>query len=182
MRVPSVPGVELRPIPGTIGYAAGSDGVVYTFWRHGWGSPGVTRSPRPMPGSKFQGKGYRRVVIRHGEHVGTMRVHRAVASAFHGPCPSGMVCSHLNGNPSDNRPENLAWESQSDNLRRRYEHGTDIAGERNSQCRLSDVAVNRIREMLGRGISQQRIAGEFGVGQTTISRIKNGHRKGTVSR
>jgi len=36
-------------------------------------------------------------------------VHRAVLLAFVGPPEPGEVCRHLNGNPRDNRVENLAW-------------------------------------------------------------------------
>jgi hypothetical protein len=55
-----------------------------------------------------------------------VKVHRAVALAFHGPPPESQpIVRHLNGDPSDNRPENLAWGTQSENMRDAVEHGTD---------------------------------------------------------
>ena len=39
----------------------------------------------------------------------TVLVHRLVAEAFHGPCPDGYECDHINKNQTDNRPENLRW-------------------------------------------------------------------------
>ncbi len=43
------------------------------------------------------------------------RVHRIIWEMFNGPIPEGMVIDHLNGNPWDNRIENLACKSQKDN-------------------------------------------------------------------
>jgi hypothetical protein len=43
-------------------------------------------------------------------------VHKLVLEAFTGePRPEGMVCCHINGNPSDNRLENLRWGTRHEN-------------------------------------------------------------------
>ena len=48
-------------------------------------------------------------------HCDRRYVHTLVAEAFIGPRPAvGMECRHLNGDPSDNRPANLAWGTRSD--------------------------------------------------------------------
>jgi len=48
---------------------------------------------------------------------GTMKVHRLVCEAFHGEPPSAKsVVLHLNENALDNRPENLKWGTQKENL------------------------------------------------------------------
>jgi len=46
----------------------------------------------------------------------TYRIARLVAEAFHGLCLSGEVVMHLNENCQDNRPENLAYGTQKENL------------------------------------------------------------------
>lgn len=47
----------------------------------------------------------------------THKVHRLVCEAFNGPCPEEKpVCMHLDENSSNNRPENLAWGTQKENL------------------------------------------------------------------
>lgn len=48
---------------------------------------------------------------------GNIKVHRAVCEAFHGspPFPNAVVI-HLNENALDNRPENLKWGTQKENL------------------------------------------------------------------
>lgn len=45
-------------------------------------------------------------------------------TAFVGPCPPGMMARHRNGNPADNRVENLRWGTQSENMLDAVEHGT----------------------------------------------------------
>lgn len=51
-------------------------------------------------------------------------VHQLVLLAFVGPRPEGMVTRHLDGNPADNRPQNLAWGTQSENNYDAVRHGT----------------------------------------------------------
>lgn len=65
--------------------------------------------------------GHLRVLLYPGGKV--MPIHRAVAHAFLGD-PSGMVVRHLNGDPQDNRPENLAIGTQAENIADQVLHGT----------------------------------------------------------
>jgi hypothetical protein len=52
-------------------------------------------------------------------------VHSLVALAFLGPCPEGLECCHWDGDPGNNRPGNLRWDTSSANLLDRQRHGTD---------------------------------------------------------
>ena len=48
---------------------------------------------------------------------GTMKIHRLVCEAFHGPPPfERAVVIHLDENALNNRPENLKWGTQKENL------------------------------------------------------------------
>lgn len=49
-------------------------------------------------------------------------VHKLVLEAFVCPRPAGMVCCHINGNPSDNRLENLRWGTLHDNAADKRRH------------------------------------------------------------
>lgn len=52
-------------------------------------------------------------------------VHRLVALAFHGdPVGCKNEAAHLNGNPKDNRVENIVWASRSENEQHKRKHGT----------------------------------------------------------
>lgn len=147
-------GVRLCPIPGAMGYAAGSDGFVYSFLKQGTFGSRFSTSCRKLRGHPV-GRGYLHVTlcVRPGKSQ-THRVHRLVCAAFHGPCPDGMECSHLNGNPSDNRPENLAWETRSENHARKHEHGKAQVGDRHGCAKLSSRDVSEIRRRAGMGETQ----------------------------
>lgn len=54
---------------------------------------------------------------RYYKGVGNVKVHRLVCEAFHGPAPEGKhVVIHINENSHDNRPQNLKWGTQKENL------------------------------------------------------------------
>lgn len=57
-------------------------------------------------------------------------VHRLVLEMFIGPCPYGLECRHLDGNPSNNRVENLMWSTRIANQRDRDKHGTSNLGRK----------------------------------------------------
>lgn len=50
-------------------------------------------------------------------HIGGVRIHRIVATAFHGAAPSkDHIVDHKNTNKQDNRPENLRWITKLENI------------------------------------------------------------------
>lgn len=61
--------------------------------------------------------------------VSSTRVHRLVLEAFSGKNMKDMIVRHLNGNPSDNRLENLRWGTNSENVRDSIAHGTYRPGK-----------------------------------------------------
>jgi len=69
--------------------------------------------------------GYR-VVTLYSHRNRTHRVHRLVLEAFRGPCPKGCEASHLDGDPGNNRLENLVWETSLLNNRRKHGHRTCV--------------------------------------------------------
>jgi len=54
------------------------------------------------------------------------RVHRLVLEAFIGPAPKGTICCHNDGDPTNNRLENLRWDTHSSNTRDAIRHGTYV--------------------------------------------------------
>ena len=59
---------------------------------------------------------------KDGEHKDYL-VSRLVASAWHGLPDDGMTVNHINGDWKDNRPENLEWLSQADNIHDALKNG-----------------------------------------------------------
>ena len=102
-----------------------------------------------------------------------MRPHTLVLTAFVGPRPQGMECCHNNGDPFDNRLENLRWDTPRNNQLDRIKHGTSNRGERCAAAKLTEAQVQAI---LADTRLQREIAADYGVRQNTISRIKSGKR------
>jgi hypothetical protein len=64
------------------------------------------------------------VVLRRDGKSKTLRVHVLVALTFFGERPDGMDVCHNNGDNSDNRIENLRYDTHSANELDKYRHGT----------------------------------------------------------
>lgn len=100
-----------------------------------------------------------------------------VCLAFHGEKPShAHTVSHKNGDRLDNRAENLEWELHVDNLARKFDHGTDDRGLKNSRSVMTPEKLKLVREYLAAGKTHQSIADEMGVSRPVISRINSGAR------
>ena len=57
-------------------------------------------------------------------------VHRLVLAAFVGPCPEGMEVRHLDGDPTNNSLDNLAYGTKGENNRDAVRHGTHFNGSK----------------------------------------------------
>lgn len=110
-----------KPVPSLPGVLASSDGRVLLPPRYAPLPNGGYRSYEPEPvygavtrANKNSTHSYRGVYARH---FGNIKVHQAVCEAFHGPKPfDNAVVIHLDENAHNNRPENLKWGTQKENL------------------------------------------------------------------
>lgn len=102
------------PIPSLPEYLACDDGSVM---RIPYTAPGpLGRGVRVYGGEPRGGQlvDGRPTIVFKGKNY---RVSRLVCEAFHGPAPfHRAVVMHLNDDPADNRPENLRWGTQKENL------------------------------------------------------------------
>ena len=78
-------------------------------------------------------------------------VHRLVLEAFVGPCPEGMECRHLDGNPKSNDLVNLCWGTPKENAKDSFEHGSRILGERHYLAKMTIDMVKKMRELWDTG-------------------------------
>lgn len=115
--------------------------------------------------------GYPVVSLRRDGNSKIWFVHRLVLEAFVAKRPSGAVCRHLDGVPTNNNLANLAWGSPKENTADRVTHGTDGVGERNAFAKLTEDDVREIRRARDAGESQRDVARRFGVSQGTVSFI-----------
>jgi len=95
--------------------------------------------------------------------------HDLVLTAFVGPRPDGCESCHNNGIRSDNRLENLRWDTRAANSADRRKHGTEapLKGEACSSAKLTDDAVRDIRENYQKG-EWSEAARSLGVSPTTV--------------
>jgi hypothetical protein len=151
--------VLIKIIPNFPDYEISQDGLVYSI-----------RSDIFL--KSVLNKGYSFVKLWKNKKPYLKFIHRLLLETFIGPCPNDMEGCHNNGNPSDNRLENLRWGTRSDNIKDAIKHGTWID---KPSAKLNELQVRIIRRLLGFGTLKQReIAEIFGVAKTAISRIKTG--------
>jgi hypothetical protein len=109
-RVPSYPGV-----------LASSEGRIVLPPRYAPLPNGGYRiyAPEPSEGVDRRAKKGAAHVYKatYNFRYGNIKVHQAVCEAFHGPKPfDGAVVIHIDEDARNNRPENLKWGTQKENL------------------------------------------------------------------
>lgn len=115
--------------------------------------------------------GHLRVGLRKGdEFKHQFNVHYLVLLAFIGPRPEGLEVRHLNGNPKDNRLENLCYGTRSDNRRDAYFHGTRPLGERCHLAKISDSDRQKVIEAKGT-LSSNKVAAAFGLSASYVREL-----------
>lgn len=163
--------VNFKPIPNHPGYFAGDDGHIYSTlpWR------GKEELRRLKPNIQTSGK-YFIVSIKTGNKFKSQRVHRLVCSTFHGAAPAdNYTVSHLDGNWRNNRPDNLKWETYSENLQHKKIHGTDDTGIKNSRAKIDLETLKEIRKLLSQGLTHTFIGNKLGLSRVFITKIANGN-------
>jgi len=110
-----------KPVPSIPQLEASSLGRVRPVERVYTMPNGGERKTRPVgtfgsitKASKLATHTYRTTYYRG---VGNVKIHRAVCEAFHGPAPfDGAVVMHLDEDAHNNKPDNLRWGTQKENL------------------------------------------------------------------
>jgi hypothetical protein len=113
------------------------------------------------------GRGYG-AISRDGKVI---LLHRWVWEQINGPIPKGMVVMHLCDKPACFLYEHLRLGSQSDNIRDSRAKGRQVFVR--PGAKLTWEQVVEIRAALDAGVHQKKLAEDYGVGQATISRIRN---------
>lgn len=158
-----------RPVPSYPGWEADEDGKVY-------------RDGNEVCG--YSSGGY--IYINSKLKRATL-----VCMAFHGDNLNGLSVLHLNDIKYDDRPSNLYWGTQSQNMADMYRNGgyrdlsiaraaisfhgsADHHGLNNPNAVLHEIDVLAIRDDYASGdFTQKQLAFMYGVSQNAISRIIN---------
>lgn len=146
-------------------YEVGTDGSVWTLHSG-------TRRPLSLWKNRA---GYLTATFKQEGRKRGFLVNRLVLLAFVGqPPPGSNVTRHLNGNPADNRLENLAWGTDQENAEDRIRHGTVLRGERCPGRKLTVGAIMAIIAAYRSGQSQTSIAHDHGISPSNVSLIVRG--------
>lgn len=124
--------------------------------------------------------GYVTLILHAGTIHKHVTVHALVMAAFVGPCPDGLEINHIDGDKSNNHPENLEYVTRSENtihaLRIGLRQPIDPShpGESNGRAKLTDDDVRTIRRLYKNGNSQVSLGKQFGVSHIAIGFIVRG--------
>jgi hypothetical protein len=152
--------VEYRQIKP--GYRVGSDGSVWSCVRIGRYKRFSPDWHRLRPHAQHRGH----LLAQLGR--GDQRfVHRLVLEAFVGPCPEGMECRHLDGNPGNNRLENLAWGTARENWEDALRHGTAALKPGGTAPRGEEHPYSKLTEWHAEMIACLKL---LGVGELSAAR------------
>lgn len=120
---------------------------------------------------------------RHERGYGTFRLngkmlkaHRVAWELTHGEIPDGLWVLHKCDNPACVNPNHLFLGTHQDNVDDKVSKNRQAkqAGEKHPQHKLTLKQVNSIRSQYVPGkVSQEKLARDFGVGQSEISDIIN---------
>ena len=162
---------EMKKHPNFPNYSVTKDGRVWSHRSKKWLKNVLRKS------------GYLHVHLCKNTKVHNCRIHRLVLETFVGPCPGGMECRHLNGDPSDNCLENLQWGTRSENRYDSVRHGTHPKsslgkyGEKHPKSKISDQDRRLMFNAYHDGVcTQQELANLFGVCQRRVCVIVNNSR------
>jgi len=113
--------------------------------------------------------GYMQLTLSKNNNFFLGRVHKLVLEAFVCKKPKGLQCRHLDGNPSNNKLNNLKWGTSLEDRFDMIRHGRSLRGERHHMAKL------RVRDVLYIRASKERgLAKKFNVSRTIISNIRKG--------
>lgn len=164
--------VEFKQIAEAPGIRIGLDASIWSSWRSGSSEP-IWPWRRMKP--KAAKSGYYKVTIRFNGRRRPVGVHQLVCMAFHGPKPPGMQVRHLDGDKSNNLPDNVIWGTCLENHGDQIRHGTKPRGTRQHSAKMTPSKVMEARRLhYEDGIGNNPLARRFGVTRRTIQKILRG--------
>ena len=160
-----------RQIPGYSQYAIDEHGTIISVCSlngRGKSRPWTNASRLSLGTDK---DGYKFVNLCHDGRRRKTTVHKLVLTTFVGPCPDGMMCRHLDGNPANNHVSNLSWGTAKQNGADKVFHGTPCRGESRHNTKLTEKDVLEIRARAAGGESPMSISKDFPITRRGISYI-----------
>jgi hypothetical protein len=118
--------------------------------------------------------GYMFVILYKNGVKHNKNIHRLVAESFILNPEKKEQVNHINGIKSDNKVENLEWNTMSENMIHAFKNGLmNQSCDKNGNSKLTREQVFNIKYGIIKG-SQRKIAKELGVSKSIIGLIKLG--------
>ena len=161
----------IKKIPNFSNYGATKDGRIWSYISDKFLIP-------------CKSHGYHVIYLRKNNKKYCKKIHRLVLEAFIGLCPEDMECCHNNGIRTNNRLENLRWDTRSNNIKDAIRHGTFTQygpsytlfkpGEKHPNAKLTEQNVRDIRNMYKtKRYTHEHIAKLYSVSRRLIGKIVN---------
>ena len=160
---------KLIPIPGFEDYSVNKNGEVYSLKFNK-----IKKLKNKLTGRKYFFVG----LCGSGKKPKHKSIHRLVAQVFLPNYSEKLEVNHINGVKTDNRLENLEMVTSSENKRHAYRIGlkTNLKGEKNPRCKISNAVVELIKNMKNI-MTQDELANIFGISGAHISMIQTGKKR-----
>ena len=164
---------EWRSIRGFAGrYEVSSLGRVRSLRRVA-GTYDIQRKTPLVMKAQIHGVGYLAVTLGYGREKKQEYIHRLVGTAFHGACPSGKQCAHLDGDRKNNHASNLRWVTAKENSSHRFLHGTHLIGTSSPRSKLNERQVLEIRRTYPFDRRLGAFAKLYGVSKQVVQNVIN---------
>ena len=156
---------EWRDIPGYEGhYQASSWGRVRSLERRARvGGGGLRTGTERILSGRAHRHGYSSYVLRKDGKSHPYHGHVLVMRAFHGMPEPGLIICHNDSDGSNNRLDNLRYDTVKSNSADMVRAGNSLRGERCPNAVLTDAKVVDIRERRSQGERVSSIAKHYGV-------------------
>ncbi len=148
------------PIPRTLNYFVNEHGIVSQD------KDGKTKILKQYTHNKTRGH-LLVTVMENGDYINRY-VHRLVLESIVGPCPLGMECRHIDGNPANNNIENLAWGTRTENIADRKRIGKDNSGQRSYRAKFTEEQVSEMRRLRTEKVKLKDLAIRFNADKRAI--------------
>lgn len=156
-------------------YYVSQEGEVYSEFGSQWVNSTYLKKIHPS----IQPSGYLRANLSLGKGITkTMLIHHVVAEVYLGPRPEGKVINHLNGIKTDNRPSNLEYCTQKQNMEHAKGNGL-LKGNSSYSSNSVYVMPRKLTAKqvveIRKGLEGKRTAGiKHGVSESVIRGIRRG--------
>lgn len=156
-----------KDIPDYDGYQISNLGRIRSFWTKGRTAK-ISDQPQRILKQSSDGNGYLQVGKLRTNQI--KRVHQLVMLAFVGPCPDDMTVCHNNNDKTDNRLENLRYDTVAANLR----DSRNGEGFYPKSIIDNTDTIIKIMRRIKDGATYSTIADEFDITPTLVAKIATG--------